>query len=281
MNEFRLNIVSGGFFSQCRQVLIALINYINTNRTFPLIVNQDDIFDKYNPNNSSDPMALFFKNKKAKISPDKYKKIKIPSHPSINFNSIQEVISIYFEPIDEIFFRKKNLIKKYFLKNLPKNYCAVYFRGTDKHKETGEINFREFIKMIEKIAKCDPNIIFIIQTDDMRFHKFIINFLNSRNLKTLFFEENYLLSGTDRGFHISKANGDRTIPSTNNPFGLGAETKLKNFNHIKTLFAIFLILSECKYLLCSDSSCSYWMEIIRNNPNNFYLYKNMSWLTSS
>jgi hypothetical protein len=282
MNKIEINITSGGFFAQCRGVLISLIEHINNHKCFPKIMPNQNIFDKYNPFvDVYNPMTLFFKPSDKPYKLNQQSEFLIPGHPSQNFNDIQQIINHYFSPNDEIIKNKKFIIDKYKLKNSLSNFCAVYYRGTDKHKEAGYIDFSVFEKKVTEIANSNSNIKFILQTDDQLFHNHMVHFFKKKSYKYITFEENKLIADNTKGFHLTQAAGETQSKHSNNPWGIGFKTKLKNFEHIKLLLAIFLILSECKYLICSESCGSWWMEIVRNNCKNFYLYQNMSWLTSS
>ena len=47
---------------------------------------------------------------------------------------------------------------------------------------------------------------------------------------------------------------------------------------IFVIFATFLIISKCKYLICSSGNCSIWMMYYRENANNIYQFLNDKWI---
>ena len=59
------------------------------------------------------------------------------------------------------------------------------------------------------------------------------------------------VSKTQRGIHNEKSSEE-------------------NYRDIKTLFAIFLLLSECNHLIISSSNCSLWMMYVRGTPLNVH-----------
>jgi hypothetical protein len=52
----------------------------------------------------------------------------------------------------------------------------------------------------------------------------------------------------------------------------------QNYIDIQTLFATFLIISKCKYIICSSGNCSIWMMFYRNNSHNVYQNLHKQWL---
>jgi len=66
-------------------------------------------------------------------------------------------------------------------------------------------------------------------------------------------------SYTNRGIHKEKTPSD-------------------NYNDVQTLFATFLIISKCKYIICSSGNCSIWMMYYRENANNVFQNLNKVWL---
>ena len=56
---------------------------------------------------------------------------------------------------------------------------AVYYRGTDKSKETKIASFEEYYEKIKKIIEINPNINILVQTDTSQF----IDYINSKKLK--------------------------------------------------------------------------------------------------
>ena len=56
-------------------------------------------------------------------------------------------------------------------------------------------------------------------------------------------------------------------------------SSVENNSDIKLLFASLLILSKCKYIICSSGNCSLWTIFYRGNAHNIFQFYNGSWYT--
>jgi len=55
-------------------------------------------------------------------------------------------------------------------------------------------------------------------------------------------------------------------------------TNSENYIQMFNLFATFLIISKCKYIICSSGNCSLWMIYYRENTINVHQNINKKWM---
>ena len=158
---------------------------------------------------------------------------------TLELDKLKPFIKRYFSPSDEILEISKNLTEKY---NLDfNNLCAVYYRGTDKSREVTLDSVETFIDKMRALK----DITFLVQSDDQEF----IDTIKSNFNNIIIIEENYI-SSTKNGIH-NEFNGTM------------------NYIMIKYFFATLLLMSKCKYLICSNSSnCSLWCMLYKGNSTN-------------
>lgn len=255
---------TGGFFANCSQKLNKIIDYINANGKYPKEIDTLLHFKKYNPDyEKKDVTYQYFSHfndmnvelKHTKISQKIVKNIK---YSKINYKLLKPVIRKFFTPSEQINNLKDELLENYNISFDTTKYCGVYYRGTDKYKETKLAPFNAYAKQIENIYSKNSDTVFIVQTDDTNFLNFINDFLTMKKYKSIIFKENITVD--------NKVGVHKTI---------GRES---NFLQMKYCFAIFLILSECQMLICCSNQCSIWMNLYRRDPKNVYQWLNSGWL---
>jgi hypothetical protein len=244
---------NAGFFSCCNIKLCDILNYFNTNMSLPTYVDSSSQFVIYKPHRlqHTDVTSHFFITDNADsiefIKPVIITNDNKDDHRSnyklLNINTILPFITKYFSPVQEIIDIKNMLIAKYSINT--SNCIAVYYRGTDKYKETILGDFSKFYEKIESLNDGNKMQV-LIQTDTFGF----LEYIKSKCLNTVVVDENKV-SNTNVGIHIEN-NSDT------------------NYNDIKYLFATFLIMSECKYLIVSAGNCSLWMMYYRGGVDNVY-----------
>jgi hypothetical protein len=251
-----------GFFACCADKLVYIINYFNRYKKLPEDKDFYDpnIFYLYKPKNFiGDITTHFFKNDD--MSEIEYSgnincpiSIQISKYNSVNYPPILPFIKKYFTPSDEIINIMDGLIKKY---NIDAEcYCAVYYRGTDKRKETKIGSYDTYISKMKEIKNMDNNIKFMVQSDETEF----INAIKKEFNECLSFSENVsITANTNKGVHL-----------INHPD--------QNYHTIKIFFAILCVISKCKYIICSSGNCSIWTMFYRGHANNVFQFLNDVWL---
>jgi hypothetical protein len=245
----KIPLHSYGFFSCCSITLYHIINYFNTNKKLPLNIDNTDNFVLYNNNSGTCINHFFFKtnNNDIQYINDVYINLnnnQFENYYTVNYNNILPFIEKYFSPSLNIINIYNHLIKKY---NINIDNCiGLYYRGTDKYTETTigsyEIFYEKLINIID-----NKNITIIIQSDSYPF----LNYITNKNIKNVIIINENKCSYSNLGIH-------------------NENTKLNNFNEIQYLFATFLIISKCKYIICSSGNCSIWIMYYRGNANNVY-----------
>lgn len=247
---------NAGFFSCCSIKLKKIIEYYNNNKKIPNKVDSSEQFKLYKPRSLKEDITYHFlkKNKKYKIkynkkvnkSDNQFKKYK-----NVDYKHQTPFIKKYFSPSNNIINIKNYLIKKY---NINKEkYCAIYYRGTDKKHETKLGDFETYSNEIDKVLNIDKDIQLLVQTDSTQF----LEYIKEKYPYAIYIEEN-ITSSNDIGIH-------------------GERGRINNYNDIKYFYATLLIMSKCKYIICSSGNCSIWMMYYRKNAKNVHQYLNGIW----
>lgn len=281
----------GGFFSCCSVKLETIINYINNNKRYPHKVDSSKLFMMYNPNKELDITHDFFEipNNSEYITKNigtrhnvlrnrvlrnrvlrhrvlrrnLYKNIEIDfktcyqfdPYNKLDFINICPILNKYFKPCERIIKTIDSIIKKYDI--CYDNCIALYYRGTDKISETKIDSFESFYKKLYEIINIikNENIKILIQTDTSQF----LDYIKSKNINNLIIVEEIKSSYTDKGVHNEK-------------------TKLENYNDITYLLSTMLIISKCKYVICSSGNVSIFTIMYRGNSKNVYQNLNLNWV---
>jgi hypothetical protein len=254
-----------GFFACCNIRLVRIIEFINDNKKLPDIVDSSELFQIYKKicDINKDITHNFFENydniENIQINlPIEYNCVGIQqcfNYADLDFKKITPLIHKYFSPSGKIKEIVNNLEKKYNLDY--ENTVAVYYRGTDKKKETILASFEEFYNQIIKIININENIKILIQTDAQQF----IDYINTKNLKNIVIIEENKTSLLDKGIHFE-------------------QTQDENYNHILFFLSTILIMSKCKYIICSSGCCSIWMIMYRKHGKNTIQFLNNKWFNN-
>jgi hypothetical protein len=222
------------------------------------------MFDLYKVNADSDITYDFFDNDDKhenfyfeKIIEAESLKFYICINPykTINHSAFAPFVKKYFTPSQKIKSLTSFLIKKY---NINTQKCiGLYYRGTDKITETQVPSFDSFYNMLMKIYNKDLQI--IVQTDS----KFFLEYMQKKcaDKRIIVIKEN-LVSSRAVGIHFE-------------------ESPAQNYKHIQFLFSTFLIISQCKYILCSSSNGSVWMIFFRGNADSVFCNINNEWTSEN
>lgn len=262
--KFKSSVISthnAGFFSCCTVKLCDIVKFVNSNRKLPDRVDSSQQFNLYKPNinKNKDITYHYFKHENNNI---KNINIQYPIHlnngcqykdySKLDYKNIVPLVEKYFSPSHKINCKINYLTKKYNINY--NNTLAVYYRGTDKTKETKITGFKYFYNRINEIIKVEPNLNVIVQTDTSQF----IDYINNKNLNNIIIFNENDTSYSNKGIHNEKTN-------------------LHNYNQMFNLLSTFIILSKCKYVICSSGNCSLWIMLYRKNAKNVIQYINDKW----
>lgn len=250
-----------GFFSCCAVKLYRIIEFYKINKSLPTEVDGSQQFIMYKINSMVDITFDFFEhynNLSIDLDIDKDANIiswdeQFIDFKKVDYKSIAPFVKKYFTPSITI----KNIFNHLLLKyNINTEKCiGLYYRGTDKHSETKIDSFDSYYHKLTEIIKKENNLTILLQTDSTQF----LDYIKSKDLNNIIIINENATSCTNHGIH-------NETPS------------YQNYINMHNLFATFLIISKCKYVICSSSNCSIWMMYYRENANNVYQNLNREWV---
>lgn len=252
-----------GFFSYCSLRLSSLISFFNEHNKCPNIVDSQYQFRKYYISSYKDGNAIvsyMFGDYNNNINISFTKKINYHwSHQyniykTLDFNSLNPFIEKYFSPSKSTQDIIETIEKKYNIDYI--NTCVLFYRGGDKCKETKLAPYSEFFEQADKIKKDNPNIQFLIQSDETNF----INGCLERYSNSFYFKD-----------EIRHMNNRKTVVD-NVKFKNGS-----NFTFVHKYLAITIIMSKCNYIICPSGNCSIWIVFYRGHAENVIQYKDNKW----
>ena len=253
---------NAGFFSCCSIKLLQIIEFINSQKRLPDNVDSSEQFKMYKKEQNKDITYDFFEqyeniNDITIIHPIQYElHEQFKNYSKLDYKCINPIIKKYFTPSKKINEIIDVLEKKYNIEY--DNTIAVYYRGTDKFLETKLAPFEDFYNEIKKIININKNIKILLQTDSNQF----MDYINKKILKNIVIINENKTSITNKGIHNEQ---------------LSHINYYDMFNFLSTI----IIISKCKYIICSSGNCSLWTILYRGNNKNVIQYLNGSWYNSS
>ena len=242
---------NAGFFSCCSVKLTNIIDHINKSKKIPDCIDSSKQFEWYKKDIKKDITYDYFEKYDNIKNTELHLPIKWHWHSSqyidyadIEHRSIGPIIKKYFSPSNEINEIINNMEKKYNLKY--ENICVLFYRGNDKSTEAKKCSYSDYLKFSDEILSRNPNIYFLIQSDETEFIEFMINKYPNNSF---YFK--------DEIRHIKKCKDtvDNVMKSTNYEFS-------------KKYLAITIIMSKCKYVICGSGNCDVWIMLYRGNNKN-------------
>ena len=261
-----IKVIEGvGFFSCCSVRLSDIVRFINKKKTLPTDVDSSDQFKWYKNDKNKDKDITFdyFKNYNNVIDvnithPINYNHFHQFLHYSkLDYKCLTPLIKKYFSPSIEINKIINNIEKKYNL--IYENICVLFYRGNDKHREIKKANYEEYLIYINELKKRNKNLVFLVQSDETEFIKFMINNFPK---KSFYFK--------DEIRHIRKCTSTVDI-----------KMKSQNYEFSKKYLAITIIMSKCKYIICGSGNCDIWIMFYRANNKNVIQNLNGTWYNSA
>jgi hypothetical protein len=251
-----------GFFSCCSILLTNIVLYINEFSKLPESVDSSKSFNWYkNERDDRDITYEYFQHYDnikdiTTNSPIDYLwNYQYKEYSKLEYNNIVPLVKKYFSPSNNILTILETMEKKYSLEY--NNICVLFYRGNDKNRETKICGYEEYLHYANLVLEQNPNLIFLIQSDETEFIEFAKEKFPSKHL--IFYDE------------------IRHIPKCNNT--VDVVMKDKNFEFSKFYLAITIIMSKCKYIICGSGNCSIWIMLYRENGNNVYQNYEGKWYT--
>ncbi len=242
----------GGFFSCCSVRLYYLILFFNKYKQLPKTFDSKGFYTWYKQNTTEDITFEYFENYENINEMITYTRdinyhecYQYKKYTTLDLKVLLPLIHKYFTPTDEIMNIKNTIECKYSLDY--DNICVLFYRGNDKITEISLPSFDEYILYADEILKKQPNIKFLIQSDET-------NFINVMRLQ---YPTNHIVFN-DEIRHIPRRNTtvDKII------------FKEHNYTYSKKYLAITLIMSKCKYIICNSGNCAIWTVFYRQNTDN-------------
>lgn len=254
-----------GFFSTCSVILYEITKYIKINNKLPIDVNTLSSFNWYKNNeeckSKKDIRYNYFKEPSSINNEIDIKNTKIflvnsqyDLYSKFKYDDYKLLMETYFSPTDNIQAIVNTIETKYELNY--DNICVLFYRGNDKCTETTLSKYEDYISYANKIIEKQPNIKFLIQSDETEF----INYIADKYPDNSFYFK-------DEIRHIKK-NGKTTVDHV---------MKKKNSEFSKKYLAITLIMARCKYVICGTGNCSIWIMLFRGNANNTIQFMKGNW----
>ena len=246
----------GGFFSNCTVRLFDIILYFNSVKKLPLYIDGSKQFNlyKHGTNLSDLTYEYFFHNLTDNINYsnkiDFYEQYQYIDYSKLNFNHLSPFVKKYFTPSSNIQDIITYIENKYEITDYD-NICVLFLRGNDKVIEIELPSYETYIKQAKLLQNENKNIKYLIQSDELDF---IEQMFNEFSNNSFYFKDEI-----------------RTI-SKNITKAIGHEERHKNFEYAKIYLAITIIMSKCKYIICSSGNCSLWLTLFRGHSNNIYQF---------
>ena len=257
-NEVLVINNAGGFFSNCTVRLFYIIMYFNYMKKIPLFIDNSKQFElyKYGTNMNDVTYEYFLHNNNFDYTityenPIDFRELyQFTDYTKLNYNKLTPFIKKYFSPTPQIENKIRFIENKYNIANYD-NICVLFLRGNDKITEFKLPSYNDYIEKARLLYNENPNIKFLIQSDEIEFiERMILEFPNN----SFYFKDEI-----------------RTIHKCDNLMTAYKE-KEKNFEYAKIYLAITIIMSKCKYIVCSTGNCSLWILLYRGNADNLYQY---------
>lgn len=249
---------NAGFFSCCSVKLDHIVGYMNKNQAIPLVVDSSSQFNWYKNNENKDKDITFeyFEHhdniQDVNINyPIKFNhNQQFSDYSNLDYTNTIPLIKKYFTPSAQINDIIETMEQKYKLDY--DNICVLFYRGNDKNRETKICGYDEYIKYANIVFSENPQIKFLIQSDETEFIK---------KLTETFPENSFIFDNEIR--HMEKR--DDTVDKV---------FKDTNFVFSKYYLGITIIMSKCKYIICGSGNCSIWIMLYRGNCDNVYQHFN-------
>lgn len=162
---------------------------------------------------------------------------------AVQYNDYFKIDYEYIYPLIQKYFLPSNNINK-IINNIEKKYklnlnniLAIYYNEINVTNDI-QIVYEEFYNKILEIINFNKDIKILIQIDSIKF----MDYINSKNLKNIIVINEY-------------------------------KDNLCRLN----LFAILIIISKCKYIICSSCNFSLWIMFYRSNNKNVIQHSNRVW----
>jgi hypothetical protein len=247
----------GGFFSNCNNMLLHLINYFNNTNELPREIITRNMYDIYKSHSEEDIYHLCFKRTNEIIKYEKHitfnnsgDENQFSDYKKLNLNDILPFIKKYFSPTEIIISNITKILDKYRINTNVDNLCGIFYRGNDKAIETEQPSYQDFILKAKEIKNKNSEIKFVVQTDETEFLELFLNeFPDSIHFKELKTISKSLNTNISRLLRDNEKN-----------------------QHVIDFVSVIIIFSRLKYLITTSGNCEIFITFYRNNTENLFQY---------
>jgi len=261
---------NAGFFSNCSVRLHYIVKYLNEHGHLPPFVDSSRSFDWYKKKDGDITFEYF----KHYDTID----IEVPARPvdyhwdkqfenyktCIDYPVISHLVNKYFTPSEKIIENVEFLKNKYCIDYT--NTCAIFHRGTDKINETEIPDFSVYINKAREILEREPDIRFLLQSDDT---KFIEKLTNEFPDNSFYFKDEII--HVDLNLSVDQWRQVRGIPFYHGYF---YKKTSDHFEYSKMFLAVILVMAKCKHVVCGSGNCSVWLVKYRGGSHGVHQFLN-------
>jgi len=250
-----------GFFSCNSLKLNRIIDYIERYRMLPVEIDSSHIYGFYKDDQDNDITYDYFTHYSEYSIDTIYKQYNFCpienqyyNYNTLQFNKLSPIIYKYFNPCPKTMNIRKSLVYKYNIQ--PSKCIGMYIRCTDKYGETKLGSFSEYENKIKDILHIDNSLQILLVTDSY----YCEEYMKSKFTNIICTTENRV-SKTQKGIH-------------------NESSRLENYNDMFVFTSLLLIISTCKYIVCSSGNCSLWIMLYRGHAHNVNQFSNDIWFGS-
>lgn len=246
-----------GFFSTSTLILFQIMNYYKTYGINVKNINSCHVFSWYNYDNNTNIFYDFFKienierlNNISLIEFDYEIRgdLQFKKYIDYKLDSYFNYVDVYFNLSEKVMKIYNEIISKY---NIDfENLCCLFLRGNDKATECAIPSYNKYITLGNELLKSDPNIKFLIQSDEREFiEEMSLHFPNN----IVFHDE----------IRVISKNKNLTVDNK-------GSTPKNNYEYALNFLAIVYIISKCKYVICNSGNISFWILMYRKGFKNYF-----------
>ncbi|MEJ0001575.1 MAG: hypothetical protein WDN09_00065 [bacterium] len=247
---------NSGFFSCVSKKLEAIAWFFDTYKRLPDAVDGRTQFALYKAHPVDDLIPLYFRERGTAIEymhPIRFHTDKqFIDYQDLNFADLAPFVQKYFSPSDHVSDIAASLERTYAVRH--DETCAVLYRGNDKSIETRIAPYEAFIARAKEIRTRQPNISFLVQTDEREF----LEAFQKEFPSSISFQEIPRISKSNSTVHDELPVPERA------EFGA-------NF------FAAVLVLAKCRYLITHSGNGGLWCVFYRGSMHGVDQWLDNSW----
>ena len=242
---------NAGFFSCCSVRISEIVEFFNTYKKLPKIVDSCNQFHVYKVE-EKDLTPEFFKTLDTSFAHERNinctREDQWRNYKTLDFEGIAPVVNKYFSLSDRALEMVKSFETKYQFDY--DNIISVFYRGLDKNTETGIAPFAEFVEKADELYKSNNRMRFFVQTDTEEF----------RDAFTSTFKNSFYLQEAPVSNAAAWGVMHNLVPADQR-------------EHLAlTILASTYMISKTHSIITHTGNCGLWSMYYRGNANNVHQY---------